>query len=55
MQVNVATIYAGCARGDWDFALAPTGRVKRFLGPALATRWNVPGYASGGRGDQSRD
>ena len=41
LHVSPQTIYAGVARGDWDFALAPTGRAKRFSGPALARRFGV--------------
>jgi hypothetical protein len=56
LAVSEQTIYDACRRGDWDWALAPgTGRTKRFLGPALAARFGVPGFASERGSEPSRD
>ncbi len=48
LRVSPQNVYAACARGDWDFALVPAGRCKRFAGPQLAAAFGVPGYAKGG-------
>ena len=48
-RVSPATIYAAVARGDWGFARIPTGRAIRLSGPALAARFQIPGYEGGGR------